>query len=116
MGQVDQQPRDRHPQHICALLRQQVVPGGVRDRAAGAPEGHGTLLDLLLNKLTIRHVQGIEVYSLHPGAVSTDVWRDLNRFLQWFLKLVLTSEEQGASTTIMCATAPGTPSGIPNDY
>eukprot|EP00160_Parvularia_atlantis_P010199 Unigene2003_Nuclearia_a/m.6244 Unigene2003_Nuclearia_a/g.6244 ORF Unigene2003_Nuclearia_a/g.6244 Unigene2003_Nuclearia_a/m.6244 type:complete len:169 (-) Unigene2003_Nuclearia_a:36-542(-) len=50
---------------------------------------------------------GVEVYALHPGGVASDVWRSLNWFLQWVIRMVMVSVEQGARTTLMCATAPG---------
>jgi dehydrogenase/reductase SDR family protein 13 len=48
----------------------------------------------------------ITTYSLHPGSVKSNVWRALPRPLQWFLKLFMISNEEGARTQIYCATAP----------
>jgi retinol dehydrogenase 12 len=48
---------------------------------------------------------GVTTYSLHPGVVATNVWRSLPRFLQPVVKLFMISEEQGAATTLHCATS-----------
>jgi retinol dehydrogenase 12 len=57
---------------------------------------------------------GVTTYSLHPGVVATNVWRSLPRFLQPVVKLFMISEEQGAATTLHCATSPeaGQESGL----
>ena len=48
---------------------------------------------------------GVAAYSLHPGVVATDVWREVPRPFRWLLKLGMISVEQGAATTMYCATA-----------
>ena len=48
---------------------------------------------------------GVAAYSLHPGVVATDVWREVPRPLRWLIKLGMISVEQGAATTMYCATA-----------
>lgn len=48
---------------------------------------------------------GVTTYSLHPGVVGTDVWRTLPRPLQWLLKRVFKSPEEGAKTSLYCATS-----------
>jgi retinol dehydrogenase 12 len=48
----------------------------------------------------------ITTYALHPGAVKSNVWRALPPPIQWFLKLFMLSNEEGARTQIYCATAP----------
>lgn len=45
-------------------------------------------------------------YSLHPGVVATDVWREVPRLLRGFMKLFMISSEEGAATTVHCATDP----------
>ena len=49
---------------------------------------------------------GVTTYSLHPGVVATDVWRSLPWPFGWLLKLALISAEEGAQTTLHCATSP----------
>ena len=48
---------------------------------------------------------GVAAYSLHPGVVATDVWREVPRPFRWLLKLGMISVERGAATTMYCATA-----------
>ncbi len=49
---------------------------------------------------------GVTTYALHPGAVATNVWRALPQPIQWFIKLFMLTSDQGARTTLYCATAP----------
>ena len=49
---------------------------------------------------------GVSAYSLHPGVVATDIWRELPWGLRHLAKLFMISPEEGARTTIHCATAP----------
>jgi retinol dehydrogenase 12 len=49
---------------------------------------------------------GVTTYSLHPGVVATDVWREVPAPIRWLLKLRMLSAEEGARTTLYCATSP----------
>ena len=49
---------------------------------------------------------GVTTYSLHPGAVASDVWREVPFGLRHIIKLFMKSVEQGARTTLYCATSP----------
>src|SRR5256886_5162492 len=66
------------------------------------------LMNVLHAKELARRVRGTRVttYALHPGAVASNIWRALPRPLQWFGKLFMLSNEQGAETPLYCATAP----------
>lgn len=48
----------------------------------------------------------IRSYSLHPGVVATDVWREVPGPLRWLMKRFMISSEEGAATTIYCALDP----------
>ncbi len=50
--------------------------------------------------------EGVQSYSLHPGAVASDVWREVPWGLRHILKLFLLTNEEGARTQIWCATSP----------
>ncbi|MBA3652627.1 MAG: SDR family oxidoreductase [Actinobacteria bacterium] len=64
----------------------------------------------------VRHAQelarrlegtGVTTYSLHPGAIASDIWqRRLPGPLASILKLFMKSTEEGAKTTLWCASAP----------
>jgi NAD(P)-dependent dehydrogenase (short-subunit alcohol dehydrogenase family) len=49
---------------------------------------------------------GVHSYSLHPGAVASDIWRRIPWPFSGLLKLFLISNEQGALTSLHCATSP----------
>ena len=49
---------------------------------------------------------GVTTYSLHPGAVATDVWRSVPWPIRPLLTRRMLSPEDGARTTIYCGTAP----------
>jgi dehydrogenase/reductase SDR family protein 13 len=66
------------------------------------------LMNVLHAKELARRLAGTRVttYSLHPGAVASNIWRALPKPVQWFSKLFMLSNEQGARTPLYCATAP----------
>jgi NAD(P)-dependent dehydrogenase (short-subunit alcohol dehydrogenase family) len=49
---------------------------------------------------------GVTTYSLHPGAVASDIWRQVPWPIRPLLKMRMVSTEDGAKTTLYCATAP----------
>jgi retinol dehydrogenase 12 len=68
------------------------------------------LMNVIHAKELTRRLPGSSVtaYSLHPGAVATNIWRALPSPLAWVMKLFMLSNEQGALTPMFCATAPRT--------
>lgn len=83
-------------------LRQRTVS------STGLPEyAVAKLSNVLFARELARRLQGsgVTTYSLHPGVVATDVWRSVPGFLQPLIKLFMISEEQGAATTLHCATS-----------
>ena len=86
----------------------------------GIPEyGVSKLANLLFSAELARRLAGtgVTTYSLHPGVVASEVWRALPRPLQWLAKRRMISVEEGAATTLFCATAPAlaNESGLYND-
>jgi NAD(P)-dependent dehydrogenase (short-subunit alcohol dehydrogenase family) len=55
-----------------------------------------------------RRLEGTDVttYSLHPGAVASDVWREVPALLRGPMKLFMKSTKDGAKTSLHCATSP----------
>jgi dehydrogenase/reductase SDR family protein 13 len=49
---------------------------------------------------------GVTTYSLHPGAIASDVWREVPFGLRHVMKLFMKSTEEGARTSLYCATSP----------
>lgn len=50
--------------------------------------------------------RGINTYALHPGVVASDIWRKVPWGLRWLVKLFMISNEDGARTSLHCATSP----------
>jgi retinol dehydrogenase-12 len=48
----------------------------------------------------------IRSYALHPGVVASDAWRQVPWPFRSLLKLALISNEEGAQTSLYCATSP----------
>lgn len=49
------------------------------------------------------HVEGINVYSLHPGVINTNLKRHVNFPMKSYFKKFIKTPEEGARTTIFCA-------------
>jgi NAD(P)-dependent dehydrogenase (short-subunit alcohol dehydrogenase family) len=50
--------------------------------------------------------RGVTAYALHPGVVASDIWRRVPWPLRPLMKRRMLSTDQGARTSIYCATAP----------
>ena len=70
--------------------------------------GVSKLANVLFTKELARRLEGtgITVYAVHPGVVGTDVWRRLPAPVRWIVKKFMLTPEQGARSSIHCATAP----------
>ena len=49
---------------------------------------------------------GVTTYALHPGVVASDIWRRVPWPLRALMKLTMITPEEGARTTLHCATSP----------
>lgn len=49
---------------------------------------------------------GVATYALHPGVVASDIWRSVPWPLSSLIKLTMIGTEEGAATTLHCATSP----------
>ncbi|QDK97526.1 SDR family oxidoreductase [Acinetobacter tandoii] len=49
---------------------------------------------------------GVTTYAVHPGVVSTNVWRHVPKHLVKLISRLMISPEEGAKTTLYCATQP----------
>jgi retinol dehydrogenase-12 len=49
--------------------------------------------------------RGLHAYSLHPGVVKSDVWREIPQPFRALVTWRMISNEQGAKTTLYCATS-----------
>ncbi len=66
------------------------------------------LSNVLFTKELARRLQGtgVTTYAVHPGVVATDVWRRLPGPVSWIMKKFMITAEQGAESSLRCATAP----------
>jgi NAD(P)-dependent dehydrogenase (short-subunit alcohol dehydrogenase family) len=70
--------------------------------------GVSKLANVLFSAELGRRLQGsgVTTYALHPGVVATEVWREIPWPVRPLMTRLMLSEEQGARTTIYCATSP----------
>jgi NAD(P)-dependent dehydrogenase (short-subunit alcohol dehydrogenase family) len=66
------------------------------------------LANMLFSNELSRRLEGtgVNTYALHPGIVATEVWRRFPRPITWIAKRFMLSVEDGAKTSIYCATSP----------
>jgi NAD(P)-dependent dehydrogenase (short-subunit alcohol dehydrogenase family) len=58
-----------------------------------------------------RRNPGLEVATVHPGVVATNLGGDAGRLGSWLKRRIMISPELGAQTPLFCATQPGLESG-----
>jgi retinol dehydrogenase 12 len=78
-------------------------------RVAALPEyAVSKLANVLFSAELARRLEGsgVSTYSLHPGVVASDIWRAAPWPIRSLLKLTMISTEEGALTSIYCATSP----------
>lgn len=74
----------------------------------GLPEyGVSKLANVLFTAELARRLAGtgVTTYALHPGVVASDIWRSVPWPLRGLLKLAMISTEEGARTSLYCATS-----------
>ncbi len=69
---------------------------------------HSKLANVLFAAELGRRVKGtgVTTYSLHPGVVASDVWRNVPWPFRSLMKLGMITNEEGAKTTLHCALTP----------
>lgn len=75
----------------------------------GVPEYEvSKLANVLFVKELARRIgpSGVRSYAVHPGVVASDAWRRVPWPFRPLIKLFMISEEDGARTTLHCATSP----------
>lgn len=50
--------------------------------------------------------RGIHTYVLHPGVIASEIWRNVPRPLRFIMTRFMKSPEQGAQTSVYCASSP----------
>ena len=66
------------------------------------------LANVLFTKELARRLvgTGVTAYAVHPGGVATDIYRNVPAPLRWLFMRFMITTEQGALSTLRCATAP----------
>ncbi|MFI5297592.1 MAG: SDR family oxidoreductase [Polyangiales bacterium] len=74
---------------------------------AGLPEyGTSKLANVLFSSELSRRVPAhVHTYALHPGVVASDIWRGVPWGFRHVMKLFMLTNEDGAKTTLHCATS-----------
>jgi NAD(P)-dependent dehydrogenase (short-subunit alcohol dehydrogenase family) len=76
-------------------------------RGTGFPEYQvSKLCNVLFTRELARREASLKTYALHPGVVASDVWRNVQFPFRGLMKLFMISNEDGAKTTLHCATSP----------
>jgi len=83
------------------------VRAPTRTQAGIVEYGVSKLANVLFSAELGRRMQGtgVSTYSLHPGVVASDIWRGVPWPIGPLIKLFMISTEQGALTTLHCATS-----------
>jgi NAD(P)-dependent dehydrogenase (short-subunit alcohol dehydrogenase family) len=75
----------------------------------GLPEyAVSKLANVLFTRELARRIgpRGVRSYALHPGVVASDAWRQVPWGVRSLIKLFMISNEEGAATSLYCATSP----------
>lgn len=85
-----------------ALRRRTASVSGMREYAVSK------LCNVLFAQELARRLAGTSVttYALHPGVVASDIWRRIPWPVRPLVKMRMISNEQGATTSVYCATSP----------
>lgn len=76
---------------------------------SGMPEyGVSKLANILFSAELARRLDGsgVHTYAVHPGIVASDIWRRIPWPFRSLVKLFMITEEEGARTSLYCATSP----------
>lgn len=70
------------------------------------------LANVLFSKeIARRWAPDVVAVSLNPGRIATDIWRRIPAPVRWIMKRFMKSVEEGARTSIHCATTPNLANG-----
>ena len=66
------------------------------------------LSNVLFTKELARRLEGTRVptSAVHPGVTATDAWRQVPNPFRWVMKRFMITPEEGAASSLRCATAP----------
>jgi len=87
---------------FAAVRRRTETFAGAREYAVSK------LCNVLFTQELARRLDGtvLTSYALHPGVVASDIWRRVPRLARPFITRRMLTTEQGAVTSVYCATSP----------
>lgn len=85
-----------------AIRHPATLPGALHEYSVAK------LANLLFTVELARRLKGsgVTTYAVHPGIVASDVWRSAPRLIRALMRGFMISTEEGAATSLYCATAP----------
>jgi NAD(P)-dependent dehydrogenase (short-subunit alcohol dehydrogenase family) len=91
----------------CKRLDLSIVQQRTRTVAALPEYAASKLANILFSAELARRLAGtgVTTYSLHPGVVASEIWRGVPWPFRSLMKLAMITPEQGALTTLHCATS-----------
>jgi NAD(P)-dependent dehydrogenase (short-subunit alcohol dehydrogenase family) len=84
------------------------VRGKTRSVTAMPEYAVSKLSNVLFTKELARRLEGtgVTTYAVHPGVVATDIWTRVPPPFRWLIKKFMITPEQGAESSLRCASAP----------
>jgi NAD(P)-dependent dehydrogenase (short-subunit alcohol dehydrogenase family) len=97
-----------HGHYSARSLDFESFVGKTRTRWSFPEYATSKLCNILFAKALATRLEGtgVSVYSLHPGIIASDIWRSFPQPIKWLVTLPMISNEEGAITTLHCATRP----------
>jgi retinol dehydrogenase 12 len=86
----------------------EAVRRSTRTRTGMAEYGVSKLANVLHAQQLARRLDGtgVTTYALHPGVIASDIWRRVPWPIRPLMKLRMGSTDEGARTSVHCATSP----------
>ncbi|HET6150701.1 MAG TPA: SDR family oxidoreductase [Polyangia bacterium] len=83
------------------------LDGPTRTRTGLREYGVSKLCNVLFTRALARRWagSGVTSYAVHPGVIATDIWRQVPQPLRWLMTRLMATPDDGAATTLLCATA-----------
>lgn len=92
----------------CKALDLNALRGPAQTVVGMAEYARSKLCNVLFTREAARRWadRGVTTYALHPGVVASEIWRRVPQPARWLMTRFMRSVEDGATTTLYCATDP----------
>lgn len=97
-----------HGHYSARSLNFELFKGKTRSRSSFPEYATSKLCNVLFTQALSQRLAGtgVTTYSLHPGIIASEIWRNFPQPIKWLVTLPMISNEEGAVTTVYCATSP----------